>query len=342
MELNQFDYYLPQELIAQEPPEKRGASRLLTLDKRSGRITHRFFSDLPGLLQPGDVLVLNDSKVIPARLYGRKKETGAAVEVVLLTDIGKNRWECLVRPGKRVKVDSTLEFGEGRLTGRILSETEFGGRIIQFENLSEPFFAVLDELGEMPLPPYITKELADRNRYQTVYAKNLGSAAAPTAGLHFTEELLDELRLKGIEITYITLHVGLGTFRPVKVERIEDHRMHAEYYEISENSAKTINRALEDGRRIVAVGTTCVRTLESVARDLIIGAELRGWTDIFIYPGYDFQVVGAMLTNFHLPKSTLIMLVSAFAEREYIMEAYRQAVDLRYRFFSFGDAMYIY
>jgi S-adenosylmethionine:tRNA ribosyltransferase-isomerase len=342
MELKKFDYDLPQELIAQQPPKVRGTSRLMTLDKISGEVNHRSFTDLPGLLKPGDILVLNDSKVLPARLFGKKQSTGAAVEVVLLKDTGRNRWECLVRPGRKIRTDNVLEFGGGRLKGKIMAETEFGGRVIEFYDYGDEFFAVLDELGEMPLPPYITKELEDRDRYQTVYAKNLGSAAAPTAGLHFTEELLLEMKGKGVNVCYITLHVGLGTFRPVKVESIEDHQMHAEYYEISEQSARTIACALENSRRIVAVGTTCVRTLESVASAIKAGGELKGWTDIFIYPGYSFQVVDAMITNFHLPKSTLIMMVSAFAGREPIMEAYRQAVEKRYRFFSFGDAMYIY
>ena len=342
MELKEFDYYLPQELIAQEPPKVRGASRLMTLDKISGEVNHRSFADLPGLLKPGDVLVLNDSKVLPARLFGKKQSTGAVVEVGLLKDTGKNCWECLVRPGRRIRIDTVLEFGDGRLKGKVISETEFGGRIIEFYDYSDAFYTVLDELGEMPLPPYITKELEDKDRYQTVYAKNLGSAAAPTAGLHFTEELLRNIKGKGIHVCYITLHVGLGTFRPVKVERIEDHRMHGEYFEISEQSAKIIASASENGRRIVAVGTTCVRTLESVASVIKAGEELKGWTDIFIFPGYRFQVVDAMITNFHLPKSTLIMMVSAFAGRKTIMEAYRQAVEKHYRFFSFGDAMYIY
>lgn len=342
MNIELFDFYLPEELIAQTPLKNRAESKMLTLNRKTGEIRHHHFKDIVDYLQPGDTLVLNDTKVLPARLFGIKKETGAKIEVLLLKQLENDRWETLVKPGKKLRVGHQIIFGDGLLTGIVEDMTEVGGRIIRFQ-YQGVFNEILDQLGQMPLPPYIKEQLEDKDRYQTVYAKNLGSAAAPTAGLHFTKELLEQIKEKGIEILYITLHVGLGTFRPVQTENIEEHHMHSEFYSLSEEVAEKLNQAKSDGRRIIAVGTTSVRTLETV-----IDQESRrfiakqGWTDIFIYPGYQFKAIDAMITNFHLPKSSLIMLVSALAGREQVMKAYREAIQHHYRFFSFGDAMFIY
>ncbi|MDO4867004.1 MAG: tRNA preQ1(34) S-adenosylmethionine ribosyltransferase-isomerase QueA [Clostridia bacterium] len=338
MKLSDFMYDLPEERIAQTPVEPRDHSRLMVLHRDTHAIEHRHFYDVIDYLNPGDVLVVNETKVIPARLYG-ERPTGGAVEVLLLKQLGPKRWETLVRPGKKLKPGAEVIFGDGRLTGRVVETTEVGGRIVEFQ-CEGSFEAALDALGEMPLPPYIHEKLADRDRYQTVYAKQEGSAAAPTAGLHFTPELMDRIREKGIDIVPVLLHVGLGTFRPVKAENIEEHEMHTEYFEVSEDAARRVNAARERGGRIVAVGTTSVRTLESAARDGRLVA-MRGDTNIFIKPGYQFQLVDALITNFHLPGSTLIMLVSALYDRERILAAYEQAVKDEYRFFSFGDAMLI-
>ena len=351
MDVKDFYYDLPQELIAQDPLEKRDNSRLMVIHRDTGEIEHKTFRDIIEYLNPGDCLVINDTKVIPARLLGEKEGTGAAIEVLLLKNKGDNVWECLVKPGKKMKIGAKVLFGvknqddtkSAILTGEVVDIVEEGNRLIRFtyEGIWEE---VLDSLGEMPLPPYITHKLEDKNRYQTVYAKNTGSAAAPTAGLHFTEELLDRIEEKGIKIARLTLHVGLGTFRPVKVEKIEEHHMHTEYYELSEEAAQIINETRKNGGRIISVGTTSTRTLETVgtAQDIHGTDELSpasGWTNIFIYPGYEFKVVDSLITNFHLPESTLIMLVSAFYNRESVMKAYEEAVNERYRFFSFGDAM---
>ncbi len=338
MKLSDFMYDLPEERIAQTPVEPRDHSRLMVLHRNSGEIEHRHFYDIIDYLNPGDVLVINETRVIPARLYGQRP-TGGAVEVLLLKQLGPKRWETLVRPGKKLRPGAQVIFGDGRLTGRVLENTDVGGRVVEFE-CEGSFEAALDALGEMPLPPYIHEKLRDRDRYQTVYAKQDGSAAAPTAGLHFTPELLERIRAKGVEIVPVLLHVGLGTFRPVKVENVEDHEMHSEYFEVSEAAAARVNAARDRGNRIIAVGTTSVRTLESAARDGRLTAT-RGDTNIFIKPGYRFQLVDALITNFHLPGSTLIMLVSALYDREKILEAYQLAVDMEYRFFSFGDAMLI-
>ena len=338
MKLSDFMYDLPEERIAQTPVEPRDHSRLMVLHRNSGEIEHRHFYDIIDYLNPGDVLVINETRVIPARLYGQRP-TGGAVEVLLLKQLGPKRWETLVRPGKKLRPGAQVIFGDGRLTGRVLENTAVGGRVVEFE-CEGSFEAALDALGEMPLPPYIHEKLRDRDRYQTVYAKQDGSAAAPTAGLHFTPELLERIRAKGVEIVPVLLHVGLGTFRPVKVENVEDHEMHSEYFEVSEAAAARVNAARDRGNRIIAVGTTSVRTLESAARDGRLTAT-RGDTNIFIKPGYRFQLVDALITNFHLPGSTLIMLVSALYDREKILEAYQLAVDMEYRFFSFGDAMLI-
>lgn len=340
MELSDFDFYLPQELIAQHPVEPRDSSRLLVVNRTSGEIEHHIFHELPELLQPGDVLVVNNTRVIPARLIGEKEGTGAHIECLLLKRVERDIWEVLIKPGKRLKEGQRVSFGGGKLIGELLEILPDGNRKIRF--LYEGIFeAVLDELGTMPLPPYITEKLENKERYQTVYAKENGSAAAPTAGLHFTRELMEELRNKGIEIIEILLHVGLGTFRPVKVEKIEEHEMHSEYYRVSPEVADRINRAKKEGRRVIAVGTTASRTLESVGLENGLIQAGEGWTDIFIYPGYTFKVVDALITNFHFPKSTLVMLVSALAGRELIMKAYETAVEERYRFYSFGDAMLI-
>ncbi|MDK2856473.1 MAG: S-adenosylmethionine:tRNA ribosyltransferase-isomerase [Bacillota bacterium] len=340
MRLEEFDYELPPELIAQTPLDRRDESRLLVLERRSGKIEHRVFHDLPAYLRPGDVLVLNDTRVLPARLIGRRSRTGGKVEVLLLRELGSGQWETLVKPGRRCPEGEELVFGGGKLTGRVLSRTQEGGRVIAFSLHGPKFLETLNEIGKVPLPPYIHTELKDQERYQTVYARHLGSAAAPTAGLHFTPELLKSIEARGISILYLTLHVGLGTFRPVREERIEDHRMHEEYYVVRPEVAEAVNAAKKEGRRVVAVGTTVVRTLESAGRsgEVKAGAD---WTDLFIYPGFEFRIVDALVTNFHLPKSTLLMLVSAFAGREKILRAYQEAVKERYRFFSFGDAMLI-
>lgn len=340
MQTNDFDYELPQELIAQHPLEKRDHSRLLVLDKKTGAVTHKHFNEIGDYLVPGDVLVINNTKVIPARLFGVKKGGTAHIEVLLIkpAEGREDCWEVMVRPGKRVKTGAEIVFGDGKMTGEIIAETSVG-RIIHF-SYEGIFNEILDELGTMPLPPYITEKLEDQSRYQTVYAKFDGSAAAPTAGLHFTPELLDELRSKGVEVVEVLLHVGLGTFRPVQVEDISEHEMHSEYYSVTPKAAERLNLALAEGRRIISVGTTSTRTLESAWRDGRVQAG-DGWTQIFIYPGYEFKVISGLITNFHLPKSTLVMLVSALAGREHILNAYQIAVKERYRFFSFGDAMLI-
>ncbi|WJP99655.1 tRNA preQ1(34) S-adenosylmethionine ribosyltransferase-isomerase QueA [Geobacillus stearothermophilus] len=341
MKVDLFDFHLPEELIAQTPLPDRAASRLMVLDKRTGAIRHETFRNIISYLNPSDCLVLNDTRVMPARLYGEKEETGGTVEVLLLKQLDGDRWETLVKPGKRVKPGTKLTFGEGKLEAVCLDTLEHGGRVLEF-SYDGLFYEVLAELGEMPLPPYIKEKLDDPERYQTVYAREIGSAAAPTAGLHFTEELLDAIREKGVHIVFITLHVGLGTFRPVQVDEVEKHDMHAEFYQMSEETAETLNRVREQGGRIIAVGTTSTRTLETIAgkHNGRFVAE-SGWTDIFIYPGYEFKGIDGLVTNFHLPKSTLIMLVSALAGREHILHAYEVAVKERYRFFSFGDAMLI-
>ena len=339
MLVKDYDYELPKELIAQDPLEDRSSSRLLVLDKATGEFSHHVFTEIIDSLEPGDCLVINDTKVIPARLYGVKEDTGAKVEVLLLKRTGENEWETLVKPGRKLKPGTMVSFGDGLLKAEILDILEEGNRRVRFI-FDGIFEEILDKLGEMPLPPYITHKLADKSRYQTVYAKYEGSAAAPTAGLHFTQELLKKIEDKGVDIARVTLHVGLGTFRPVKAERIEDHHMHSEFYMIGEDAAQKINKAKESGHRVISVGTTSCRTLESAAENGRI-APKSGWTDIFIYPGYEFKMVDALITNFHLPQSTLIMLVSALAGREHVLAAYREAVEKRYRFFSFGDAMFI-
>ncbi|WJQ09769.1 tRNA preQ1(34) S-adenosylmethionine ribosyltransferase-isomerase QueA [Geobacillus stearothermophilus] len=341
MKVDLFDFHLPEELIAQTPLPDRAASRLMVLDKRTGAIRHETFRNIISYLNPSDCLVLNDTRVMPARLYGEKAETGGTVEVLLLKQLDGDRWETLVKPGKRVKPGAKLTFGGGKLQAVCLDTLEHGGRVLEF-SYDGLFYEVLAELGEMPLPPYIKEKLDDPERYQTVYAREIGSAAAPTAGLHFTEELLDAIREKGVHIVFITLHVGLGTFRPVQVDEVEKHDMHAEFYQMSEETAETLNRVREQGGRIIAVGTTSTRTLETIAgkhQGRFVAES--GWTDIFIYPGYEFKGIDGLVTNFHLPKSTLIMLVSALAGRENILHAYQVAVKERYRFFSFGDAMLI-
>ncbi len=340
--MNRSDFYydLPQELIAQTPSERRDASRLMLLDKISGEIEHRHFYDLPGYLHKGDCLVMNDSRVLPARLFG-KRVTGGAVEVLLLRDRGEGVWECLTRPGKKTRCGTRLIFGDGELTAEVVDEIEGGNRLIRFD-YSGIFLETLERLGRVPLPPYIHEELKDAERYQTVYSREIGSAAAPTAGLHFTNELLDILKNNGVRLSYVTLHVGLGTFRPVKAERIEDHEMHAEYCIIPPETVKEVNSAKEEGRRVIAVGTTSCRTLESRANEDGTVSEYSGFTNAFIYPGYRFKCIDALITNFHLPESTLIMLVSALAGRENILNAYEEAIKERYRFFSFGDAMFIH
>ncbi|MCR6110260.1 tRNA preQ1(34) S-adenosylmethionine ribosyltransferase-isomerase QueA [Bacillus sp. A301a_S52] len=339
MDVSQFDYHLPEELIAQTPLKNRESSRLLILNKQTGDIMHQHFPDLLTFLEKGDTLVLNNTKVIPARLFGVKKETGAKIELLLLKEEVNHQWEVLVKPAKRVKKGTVLTFGDGLLTGKCVEELPEGRRKVTF-SFSGIFHEILDKLGEMPLPPYIQEQLEEKDRYQTVYAEHRGSAAAPTAGLHFTESLLSKVQEKGVNVAYITLHVGLGTFRPVAVNSIEDHHMHAEFYEMTEETAALLNKTKEQGKKIVAVGTTSARTLETVARDHNGQlAASSGWTDIFIYPGFTFQAIDGLLTNFHLPKSTLVMLVSAFAGRDQILNAYHEAVAARYRFFSFGDAM---
>ena len=339
MKKSDFYFDLPQELIAQTPLERRDGSRLLLLDKVSGEIEHHHFYELPDFLNPGDCLVLNDSRVLPARLIGTRS-TGGSVELVLLRDLGEGRWECLSRPGRKTKPGTALSFGDGQLTAVVEQVAEGGNRIVKF-NYEGIFLEVLERLGKMPLPPYIKEELQDSERYQTVYSKVNGSAAAPTAGLHFTQELLERVQTMGVKVGYVTLHVGLGTFRPVKEEEITDHAMHSEYCVIPQETAELINETRKNGGRVICVGTTSCRTLESHAAEDGTMTASAGWTDIFIYPGYRFKVTDALITNFHLPESTLIMLVSALAGREHILNAYRQAVEERYRFFSFGDAMFI-
>ncbi|MDO4337100.1 MAG: tRNA preQ1(34) S-adenosylmethionine ribosyltransferase-isomerase QueA [Eubacteriales bacterium] len=337
MKTADFYYDLPQELIAQDPLEDRSASRLLHLSLEDGSIEHRHFTDILEYLQKGDCLVINDTKVIPARLYGHKEETGAVIEILLLKRKEKDIWECLVKPGKKARSGARISFGDGILKGEILKVAEDGNRMIRFE-YEGIFEEILDRLGEMPLPPYITHKLQDKNRYQTVYAKHEGSAAAPTAGLHFTRELLDKVKEKGVNIAHVTLHVGLGTFRPVKVDDVEQHHMHSEFYVVEEDQAKLVNDTKKNGGRVVAVGTTSCRTLEAASGEDGILRAGSGWTDIFIYPGYHFKMIDGLITNFHLPESTLLMLVSALAGKENIMRAYEEAVKERYRFFSFGDA----
>ena len=340
MKTSDFYYDLPEELIAQDPLEDRSSSRLLILDKETGKTEHHIFKEIIDYLNPGDCLVINDTKVIPARLIGEKIGTGAKIEVLLLKCKEKDVWETLVKPGKKMKVGAQVSFGNGLLIGEVIEVVEEGNRLIKF-HYEGIFEEVLDQLGEMPLPPYITHQLQDRNRYNTVYAKNEGSAAAPTAGLHFTAELLDAIQEKGVDIARVTLHVGLGTFRPVKVENVLDHHMHSEVYMVSQEAADKINRAKESGHRVIADGTTSTRTLEAAADENGRLHETSGWTEIFIYPGYQFKVIDALITNFHLPQSTLVMLVSALAGREHVLHAYEIAVKERYRFFSFGDAMLI-
>ncbi|MEJ7421298.1 tRNA preQ1(34) S-adenosylmethionine ribosyltransferase-isomerase QueA [Staphylococcus haemolyticus] len=340
MNVEEFDYDLPESLIAQTPLKDRDQSRLLVLGRHSGNIEHKHFKDVIDYLETGDTLVLNDTRVMPARLFGLKEETGAKVEMLMLTRIENNDWEVLLKPAKRIKVGNKLSFGEGKIITECIEELDQGGRIMRlhYEGILEER---LNELGEMPLPPYIKERLDDPDRYQTVYAKESGSAAAPTAGLHFTDELLHEIRAKGINIAFITLHVGLGTFRPVSVEDINDHEMHSEYYQMSQETADLLNQTKKEGHRIISVGTTSTRTLETIRRDYNEFVAASGWTDIFIYPGFTYKAIDGLITNFHLPKSTLVMLVSAFSSRENILNAYKEAVKLEYRFFSFGDAMLI-
>ena len=340
MQLSDFYYDLPQELIAQDPLLKRDNSRLMVLNREEGTIEHKHFYDVISYLKEGDCLVINDTKVIPARLIGEKEGTGAAIEVLLLKRLDDCTWETLVKPGKKARVGARIIFGGGKLVGEVIDIVEEGNRIVRFE-YEGIFEEILDELGQMPLPPYITHRLEDKDRYQTVYATHTGSAAAPTAGLHFTKELLAQIKEKGIKIARVTLHVGLGTFRPVKVENILEHHMHSEFYVIDEEAANTINETKANGGKVVSVGTTSTRTLETVADETGHVRACSGWTDIFIYPGYKFKVVDRLITNFHLPESTLLMLVSALYDREKILEAYKIAVEEKYRFFSFGDAMLI-
>jgi len=340
MKTDDFDYELPEELIAQTPLQNRSDSKLLVLNKYSGAIKHETFKNIKNYLKKGDVLVLNDTKVIPARLYGVKEDTKASIEVLMLKDLGNNTWECLTRPAKRVKIGTIISFGEGLLKAKCTRVDDEGIR--EFELIYDGIlYEILDKLGEMPLPPYIHEKLKDKDRYQTVYAKNLGSAAAPTAGLHFTKELLKEIEDMGVIITYVTLHVGLGTFRPVSVDDVTKHKMHVEYYCMSDETAKILNLAKKEKRRIISVGTTSVRTLETVINKYNEFKACSGNTDIFIYPGYEFKAIDALITNFHLPKSTLVMLVSALASKEIILNAYKEAINNKYRFFSFGDSMFI-
>ncbi|MCI7113511.1 MAG: tRNA preQ1(34) S-adenosylmethionine ribosyltransferase-isomerase QueA [Lachnospiraceae bacterium] len=340
MDVKDFDYDLPEELIAQDPLEDRSSSRLMVLDKKTGEVSHHIFKEIIKYLRPGDCLVLNNTKVIPARLYGVKEGTMAKIEILLLKRKQNDVWETLVKPGKKAKPGTKIIFGDGILTGEVIDVVDDGNRLIQF-SYDGIFEEILDKLGQMPLPPYITHQLKDKNRYQTVYAKYDGSAAAPTAGLHFTKELLNEVKEKGVDIAEVTLHVGLGTFRPVKVDNVLDHHMHSEFYMVSQEAADKINNAKKNGGRIISVGTTSTRTLESAADENGMLHECSGWTDIFIYPGYKFKVIDCLITNFHLPQSTLVMLVSALAGREHILSAYKKAVEEKYRFFSFGDAMLI-
>lgn len=340
MKTSDFYYDLPKELIAQTPVEPRDSSRLLVLDRTTKTIEHKHFYNIMDYLNEGDLLVANDSRVLPARIFGIKDKTGARVEFLLLRQISGNRWETLCKPGKKAREGARFSFGDGLLRATVVEVKEDGNRIVDFD-CDENFFATLDKIGKMPLPPYITEELKDKERYQTVYSHELGSAAAPTAGLHFTEELMEKIKAKGVSIAYVTLHVGLGTFRPVKVDDVTNHKMHSEHYEIPEETARLINETKQNGGRVIAVGTTSCRTLESVATFYGEIKPCDGFTDIFIYPGYDFKMLDGLITNFHLPESTLIMLVSAFAGYDYTMEAYKTAVNEKYRFFSFGDAMFI-
>lgn len=340
MKVEEFDYNLPEELIAQTPLKERDSSRLLVLDRKTGNIEHKHFTDIIDYLNEGDTLVLNDTKVLPARLIGVKEETGAVIEILLLKNIENDNWECLVKPARRIKVGTIVSFGDGKLKAKCIKEEDEGIRHFTFiyEGI---FLEILEDLGTMPLPPYIHEKLNDQSRYQTVYAKEVGSAAAPTAGLHFTKELLEKIRNKGINIAYVTLHVGLGTFRPVSVETIEEHEMHSEYYSMTKEVADLLNKTKENGKRIIAVGTTSTRTLETIMNKYDKFIECNGWTNIFIYPGYKFKAIDCLSTNFHLPKSTLVMLVSALAGKDKILNAYNEAVKEKYRFFSFGDAMFI-
>lgn len=336
-----FDFHLPEELIAQTPLEKRDASRLLVVNHETGQMEDTHFDAIIDQLNPGDALVMNDTRVLPARLHGEKPETGGHIELLLLKNIAGDDWEVLAKPAKRLKVGAAISFGDGRLTATVLEELEHGGRIVRF-HYQGIFLEVLESLGEMPLPPYIHEKLKDRERYQTVYAKENGSAAAPTAGLHFTKELMAQIEAKGVKLVYLTLHVGLGTFRPVSVDNVDEHEMHSEFYTLSEEAADTLRQVKASGKRVIAVGTTSIRTLETIGSKF--NGEIKadsGWTNIFIKPGYDWKIVDAFSTNFHLPKSTLVMLVSAFAGRELVLSAYQHAIDEKYRFFSFGDAMFI-
>ncbi|MFC0137292.1 tRNA preQ1(34) S-adenosylmethionine ribosyltransferase-isomerase QueA [Staphylococcus petrasii] len=340
MNVEEFDYHLPESLIAQTPLKDRDHSRLLVLGRESGEMEHKHFTDVIDYFEAGDTLVLNDTRVMPARLFGLKEETGAKVEMLMLTRIEDNDWEVLLKPAKRIKVGNKLSFGEGKIVAECIKELDQGGRIMRlhYDGILEER---LDELGEMPLPPYIKERLDDPDRYQTVYARESGSAAAPTAGLHFTDELLEKIKAKGVNITFITLHVGLGTFRPVSVENIDDHEMHSEYYQMTQETADLLNETKAKGHRIISVGTTSTRTLETIRRDYDQFVAVSGWTDIFIYPGFEYKAIDGLITNFHLPKSTLVMLVSAFSSKKNILNAYNKAVELEYRFFSFGDAMLI-
>ena len=340
MKTDDFDYELPESLIAQTPLEKRDSSRLLVLDKNTGEIKHEHFNNIIDYLKEGDVLCLNNTKVIPARLHGIKEETNAHIELLLLKEKKGDMWECLTRPAKRVKVGSMISFGDGLLKAECVEEKEEGIRVFKL-HYQGILYEILDRLGEMPLPPYIHAKLKDKDRYQTVYAKYEGSAAAPTAGLHFTNELLEQIKAKGIDIVYVTLHVGLGTFRPVNVEDVTKHKMHSEFYMMNKETANILNQAKKENRRIISVGTTSVRTLETIMNLYGTFKECSGWTDIFIYPGYEFKAIDCLITNFHLPKSTLVMLVSALAGKENILNAYKEAVNEKYRFFSFGDSMFI-
>lgn len=340
MDIEQFDYHLPEELIAQTPLKDRSASRLMVLDRNTGSIAHQHFRDITNYLKKGDALVLNNTRVLPARLYGAKKDTGAKIEVLLLHQNEADTWEVLAKPAKKLKKGTVLEFGDGLLEAECIGDKEHGGRILTFK-YEGIFYEILNKLGEMPLPPYIKEQLTEKERYQTVFAKKQGSAAAPTAGLHFTNELLDEVRELGVHLAFITLHVGLGTFRPVSAERVEDHEMHAEFYRMTGETAERLNNVKKQGGRIISVGTTSTRTLETIMNQYGEFKEASGWTDIFIYPPYAYKAIDGLITNFHLPKSTLMMLVSALAGRENVMHAYKEAVKERYRFFSFGDAMLI-
>ncbi|PTI75906.1 tRNA preQ1(34) S-adenosylmethionine ribosyltransferase-isomerase QueA [Staphylococcus succinus] len=340
MDIEAFDYHLPERLIAQTPLKNRDESRLLVLGRKSGNIEHKQFKNVIDHLESGDTLVLNDTRVMPARLFGLKEDTGAKVEMLMLTQIEGNDWEVLLKPAKRIRIGNKLSFGEGKIVAECIEELDQGGRIMRlhYEGILQER---LDELGEMPLPPYIKERLDDPDRYQTVYAKATGSAAAPTAGLHFTDDLLNQIKAKGVHIAFITLHVGLGTFRPVSVDNIDDHEMHSEYYQMDEDTAKLLNETKANGKRIISVGTTSTRTLETIMQSNDQFMPKSGWTDIFIFPGFEYKAIDGLITNFHLPKSTLVMLVSAFSTRDFIINAYQQAVEAEYRFFSFGDAMLI-